>query len=70
MGDHAPCAGLVLRGHIHGKFNLRFLRHSSGGPSQYRGCSINLLLGGAQVIAELGRKPDELTEEKLSGFET
>ena len=41
MGDHTPCAGLVLRGYIHGKYNLRFLRHSSGGPSQYRGCIIN-----------------------------
>jgi len=29
-----------------------------------------ILLLGAQVIAELERKPDELTEEKLSGFET
>jgi len=29
-----------------------------------------ILLLGAQVIAELGRKTDELTEEKLSGFET
>jgi hypothetical protein len=26
--------------------------------------------GRAQVIAELDRKTDELTEEKLSGFET
>jgi membrane protein len=29
-----------------------------------------ILLLGAQVIAELERKPVELTEEKLSGFET
>ena len=29
-----------------------------------------ILLLGAQVIAELERKPDELTEESLSGFET
>jgi membrane protein len=29
-----------------------------------------ILLLGAQVIAELERKPDELPEEKLSGFET
>jgi membrane protein len=29
-----------------------------------------ILLLGAQVIAELERKTDELTEEKLSGFET
>lgn len=29
-----------------------------------------ILLLGAQVIAELGRKTDESTEEKLSGFET
>jgi YihY family inner membrane protein len=29
-----------------------------------------ILLLGAQVIAELERKPDELTEEKQSGFET
>ena len=29
-----------------------------------------ILLLGAQVIAELERKPDELTEEKRSGFET
>ena len=29
-----------------------------------------ILLLGAQVIAELERKPDELTEEKTSGFET
>jgi membrane protein len=29
-----------------------------------------ILLLGAQVIAELERKPDELTEQKLSGFET
>lgn len=29
-----------------------------------------ILLLGAQVIAELERKPEELTEEKLSGFET
>ena len=28
-----------------------------------------ILLLGAQVIAELERKTDELTEEKLSGFE-
>src|SRR5208282_2454346 len=28
-----------------------------------------ILLLGAQVIAELERKPDELTEKKLSGFE-
>ena len=29
-----------------------------------------ILLLGAQVIAELERKPEELTEEKQSGFET
>jgi uncharacterized BrkB/YihY/UPF0761 family membrane protein len=29
-----------------------------------------ILLLGAQVIAELERKTDELTEEKLSGFAT
>jgi YihY family inner membrane protein len=29
-----------------------------------------ILLLGAQVIAELERKPDELTKEKQSGFET
>jgi YihY family inner membrane protein len=29
-----------------------------------------ILLLGAQVIAELERKPDELTDEKRSGFET
>jgi uncharacterized BrkB/YihY/UPF0761 family membrane protein len=29
-----------------------------------------ILLLGAQVIAELERKTDELTEESLSGFET
>jgi uncharacterized BrkB/YihY/UPF0761 family membrane protein len=29
-----------------------------------------ILLSGAQVIAELERKTCELTEEKLSGFET
>jgi membrane protein len=29
-----------------------------------------ILLLGAQVIAELERKTDELAEEKLSGFET
>ncbi len=29
-----------------------------------------ILLFGAQVIAELERKPDDLTEEKRSGFET
>jgi len=29
-----------------------------------------ILLLGAQVIAELERKPDELTDEKQSGFET
>jgi membrane protein len=29
-----------------------------------------ILLFGAQVIAELERKTDELTEENLSGFET
>jgi len=29
-----------------------------------------ILLFGAQVIAELERKPDELAEEKRSGFET
>jgi membrane protein len=29
-----------------------------------------ILLLGAQVIAELERKPDELPEEKQSGFET
>lgn len=41
MGAHTSCAGLVLRSHIHGKFNLRFLRHSSGDPSQHRGSIIN-----------------------------
>jgi len=29
-----------------------------------------ILLLGAQVIAELERRTDEVTEEKLSGFET
>jgi uncharacterized BrkB/YihY/UPF0761 family membrane protein len=29
-----------------------------------------ILLFGAQVIAELERKPDELTEQNQSGFET
>jgi hypothetical protein len=29
-----------------------------------------ILLLGAQVIAELERKTDELTEDELSGFET
>lgn len=29
-----------------------------------------ILLSGAQVIGELERKTDALTEEKLSGFET
>jgi len=46
-----------------------FLRHGSRGPSEHRGHSDDLLLG-AQVIAELERKPDELTEKERSGFET
>jgi hypothetical protein len=36
----------------------------------YRHVVALILLLGAQVIAELERKPDELTEEKLSGIET
>ena len=50
-------------------FNLWFHRHSSGCPSQCRSFGINRFVSGAQVIAELERKTDELTEEKLSGFE-
>jgi hypothetical protein len=36
---------------------------------QVLNCGLTIVLG-AQVIAELERKTDELTEEKLSGFET
>jgi uncharacterized BrkB/YihY/UPF0761 family membrane protein len=37
MGDHPPCAGLVLLDPVSGKSNLWLVRDRSGGPSHYGG---------------------------------
>ena len=70
MGDHPPCAGLVLLAII----SMVNVIYGSVATTVVALLCIEavtlILLLGAQVIAELERKTDELTEEKLSGFET